>query len=162
MRKLTFLAILICVITSQGVAQRGALTVSRDLAELVAQSERIIRGQVLLARVERHPQLRNLQTVVVILRVEETLKGEAQGTLTFRQFIWDIRDRWDAARYLKGQRYLLLLNRPTKYGLTTPVGLEQGRFRITGNGRGSELTEFPSALTPIRLIPSCLTAITTS
>lgn len=132
---------LICfglLLASPAYAQRGALTVPRNLAELVGQSERIVQGRVLFARVESHPTMRNLPTVVVTLRVEETYKGEAQELLTFRQFVWDARDRLDAARYLKGQRVLLLLNPVTKLGLTSPAGLEQGRFRLIRDAAGNE------------------------
>lgn len=111
-------------------AQRGAVTQSRNLVQLVDQSERIVQGRVISARVERHPELRHLFTVVVSLRVEETLKGPAEDTVTFRQFIWDVRDRSDVAGYRKGQRLLLLLNPTTTYGLSSPAGLQQGRFRI--------------------------------
>jgi hypothetical protein len=67
---------------------------------------------------------------VVSLRVREVLKGNAPKTYTFRQYIWDIRDRFDTAAYLKGQELLLLMNKPSRFGLTSPTGLEQGRFRI--------------------------------
>lgn len=119
-------------------AQRGALTIPRNLAELVSQAQTIVRGRVLLARVEAHPQLKNLRMVVVTLRVEETLKGDPDKLLTYRQLIWDVRDRYDLAGYKKGQRLLLLLNRPTRLGLTSTAGLEQGRFRILSDARGIE------------------------
>jgi hypothetical protein len=125
-----------CLFTSPALAQRGALTVSRNLDQLTDRARDIVRGTVVNARVEKHPELTNLYTVVVTLRVRETLKGDAAGTLTFRQYIWDIRDRWDAAGYRKGQEFLLLLNAPTRYGLTSPVGIEQGRFRIEPDGKG--------------------------
>jgi hypothetical protein len=70
------------------------------------------------------------------MQVQYTLKGKAATTLTFRQFIWDLRDKQDAARYLKGQELLLFLNPVSEYGLTSPVGLEQGRFRITRDRTG--------------------------
>jgi hypothetical protein len=120
-------------------AQRGALVEPRNLGELVAQSETIVRGYVVSAKVEPHPELSNLSTVVVTLRVAETLKGDARQTLTFRQFIWDIRDRMDAARYRKGQHLLLLMNPTTRYGLTSPAGLDQGRFRISRDAAGREV-----------------------
>jgi hypothetical protein len=119
-------------------AQRGALTRSRNLAQLVTQSAVIVRGYVVSARVEPHPDLPHLWTVVVTLRVAETLKGEAGQTFAFRQFIWDIRDRYDAAGYRKGQHLLLLMNPTTRYGLTSPAGLEQGRFRISRDAAGRE------------------------
>ncbi len=119
-------------------AQRGAITIPRNLAEMVAQDDKIVSGRFLLSRVDRHPQLTNLYTVVVTLRVEDTLKGDAKESFEFRQFIWDIRDRYDAAGYRKGQRLLLLMNQPTQYGLSSPVGLQQGRFRIVRDPRGME------------------------
>jgi hypothetical protein len=117
-------------------AQRGALTLQRNLGELTQQAQTIVHGRVMMARVEPHPQLTNLSTVVVTLRVEETLKGQAPAVLTFRQFIWDARDRIDAAGYAKGQEVLLLLNPPTQYGLVSPTGIEQGRFRIVTDKQG--------------------------
>ena len=120
-------------------AQRAAITLPRHLGQLVDQAATILRGYVLLARVEPHPELTNLYTVVVTLRVQETLKGSAEQTFTFRQYIWDIRDRYDTAGYRKGQHLLLLLNRPSEYGLSSPAGLEQGRFRILRDPQGNEV-----------------------
>lgn len=120
-------------------AQRGARVEARNLGELVSQSATIVRGSVVSAKVERHPELSNLSTVAVTIRVSETLKGEARESFTFRQFIWDIRDRYDAGGYRKGQELLLLMNPSTRYGLTSPAGLEQGRFRITRDGAGREV-----------------------
>jgi hypothetical protein len=114
------------------------LTVPRNLGELTQQAQTIVRGHVVSARVERHPQLTNLHTVVVTLRVEEALKGNPPQFLTFRQFIWDVRDRFDAAGYAKGQELLLLMNAPTKYGLSSPAGMEQGRFRVLHDARGNK------------------------
>lgn len=134
--RLGLLVLVGCLSTSPALAQRGALTVPRNLDQLTDRAHDIVRGTVISARVEKHPELTNLDTVVVTLRVRETLKGDAAGTFTFRQYIWDIRDRWDAAGYRKGQDFLLLLNRPTRYGLTSTVGIEQGRFRIAPDGKG--------------------------
>ena len=76
---------------------------------------------------------------MVTLRVSETLKGRAQDSYTFRQYIWDVRDRYDVAGYRKGQELLLLMNGSSRYGLTSPVGLEQGRFRIQRDRSGREV-----------------------
>jgi len=133
-------ACLLCALVATPLhAQRGARVQPRNLGELVAQSAVIVRGYVMSAKVEPHPELRNLSTVVVTLRVAETLKGEPAETLTFRQFIWDVRDRYDAAGYRKGQHVLLLMNPTTRYGLTSPAGLEQGRFRISRDAAGREV-----------------------
>lgn len=96
----------------------------------------IVHGNIRSARVERHPQLTNLITVVVSMNVTDTLKGTPRKSIEFRQYIWDIRDQIDAARYVKGEEVLLLLGPVSEYGLTSPVGLEQGRFRITKDRNG--------------------------
>jgi hypothetical protein len=125
-----------CLATSSAFAQRGAMTVPQNLDELTDRAQDVVRGTVVSAHVERHPELTNLHTVVVTLRVGETLKGAARETYSFRQYIWDVRDRYDAAGYRKGQELLLLMNAPSRYGLASPVGLEQGRFRVQRDRTG--------------------------
>jgi hypothetical protein len=120
-------------------AQRGALTVPRNLEQLTDRAADIVRGTVVSAHVEKHPELTNLDTVVVTLRLSDTLKGSAQEKFTFRQFIWDARDRQDAAGYRKGQDLLLLMIAPSRYGLSSPAGLDQGRFRIERDRKGREM-----------------------
>jgi hypothetical protein len=126
-------------VTAPASAQRGALTVPRNLDQLADRAALIVRGHVISARVEKHPELRGLDTVVVTLQVRETLKGEPRKTHTFRQYLWDIRDRFDAAGYRKGQDLLLLLIEPSAYGLSSPAGLDQGRFRIERDASGREV-----------------------
>jgi len=118
------------------LGQRGAITAHRNLAQLTDGAANIIDGMVLSARVETHPTLSNLQTVLVTMRVARTLKGSASGRFQFRQLIWDMRDRAEFAGYRRGEHLLLFMNRPSAYGLSSPVGLEQGRFRIMRNGAG--------------------------
>jgi hypothetical protein len=128
-----------CLAAAPAFAQRGALTVPRNLDQLTDRASDIVRGTVLSAHVEKHPELSNLDTVVVTLRLTETLKGAAQGTFTFRQYIWDFRDSLDAAGYRKGQDLLLLMIAPSRYGLSSPAGMEQGRFRIERDRSGREV-----------------------
>ena len=117
-------------LATPGAGQRGALVRPANLQQLVSQAAVILRGHVVSAQVEPHPDLHKLMTLVVTMRVQETWKGQAGQTFTFRQFIWDFRDIHDAAGYRKGEELLLLMNPPTRYGLSSPTGLEQGRFRI--------------------------------
>jgi len=98
------LLVLSCVAAS---AQRGARTVPASLDQLVRESDTVIHGTVVSAKVEPHPQLKNLMTVVVTMNVAETLKGPAAKTLQFRQYIWDVRDQLDGANYRKGDELLL-------------------------------------------------------
>ena len=137
--KRALLVLAACIAAAPAFAQRGAMTVPRNLDQLTDRASDIVRGTVVSARVEKHPELSNLDTVVVTLRVHDTLKGHAAGTYTFRQYIWDVRDRYDAAGYRKGQDLLLLMIAPSEYGLSSPAGMNQGRFRIERDRSGREV-----------------------
>ncbi len=143
MRHISLLAGLVLaaafLVTSAVSAQRGAYTKAQNLAEMEAEAGVIVQGRVESAIVEPHPAWKNLWTIVIRLRVEENIKGPAGDSYSFRQFIWDPRDRLDAAGYKKGQRLLLLLTKPNAEGLSSPVGLEQGRFRIGRDAQGNEV-----------------------
>lgn len=127
------------LLTAPAFAQLGAMTVPRNLDQLTDRASDIVRGTVVEAHVEKHPELTALDTVVVTLRVRDTLKGEARGRFTFRQYLWDARDVYDAAGYRKGQDLLLLMIAPSRLGLSSPAGMGQGRFRIVRDGAGREL-----------------------
>lgn len=121
------------------LAQSGALTVPRNLHQLTDRSAVIVRGNVVSAKVEKHPELTGLHTVVVKLRVKETLKGHTGSTYTFRQYLWDLRDIRNAGGYAKDQELLLLMIAPSRYGLSSPAGMNQGRFHIERDRAGREV-----------------------
>jgi len=127
------------VVAATASAQQGALTIPRNLDQLTASAALIVRGRVVSAVVEKHPELTALDTVVVTLRVADVLKGESAGTYTFRQYVWHYRDRLSGAGYRKGQDLLLLMNPESRYGLTSPVALGQGRFVVTRDAAGREI-----------------------
>ncbi|MGH9698203.1 MAG: hypothetical protein ACRD52_01955 [Candidatus Acidiferrales bacterium] len=120
-------------------AQRGAITLPRNLAQLTQQAAVIVRARVLNAHVEPDPDYPSLWTVEVTLRVEEVLKGKAGETLAFREFIWDLHDRADSAGYIRGEDLILLLNPTSSLGLTSPCGLAQGIFRLHRDAHGNLL-----------------------
>lgn len=126
-------------------AQTGTRTLTRSLDQLVDESSVIIRGQVVSAQVQPHSQLKNLLTVVVTINVTNTYKGTQQKSLVFRQYVLS-NDPEDNLGYHKGQELILLLRPASEYGLTSPAGLEQGRFQVQTqkdgqrtvvNGRGN-------------------------
>jgi hypothetical protein len=123
------------------LAQQEAVTLPRSLEQLTAEAGVIVHGSVISTKIEPHPQFKNLKTMVVTLRVIDSYKGKPPKTLVFRQYLWDMRAQLGAGEYAKGQELLLLLRPVSEYGLTSPVGLEQGRFRISRdrNGRAMAL-----------------------
>jgi hypothetical protein len=132
-----FLSLLFLNLGAQ--AQRGAQVKLVGLDDLTAHASDIVRGTVTTARVEPHPQFANLMTVLVTFRVEKTLKGKGGQEIQFRQYVWDVRDQRDEAIYRHGQRMVLMLGPVSQAGLRSPVGLGQGRFRITKAATGEEI-----------------------
>ncbi|MGH9818497.1 MAG: hypothetical protein ACRD6I_20740 [Candidatus Acidiferrales bacterium] len=120
-------------------AQRGARVLHRNIAQLVQNAEYIFRGEVTEAFTEPHPQFSNLQTVVVTLRIVEAIKGNLGAAYTFRQYLSDPRDIQGKLDYRPGQQYFLLMLKPSQYGLSSPSGHEQGRFRIITDAQGNVL-----------------------
>ena len=141
----TCVSALMPLFSSDLQAQLSARTLGRSLDQLVGESELIVRGSVVSSSVEPHPELRNLMTVVVAMSVSDTYKGRPQKSLIFRQYIGSINGRIVPSEYRKGEELLLLLRPVSEYGLTSPAGLEQGRFdvrfhngnKVAVNGRGN-------------------------
>lgn len=129
----------VALLCASAWSQRGALTSTRPLAELVDRSQVILRGHVVSAYAEPHPDYPNLQTIVVTVRSEKVLKGSTSASYTFRQYIWDYRDVLNRAGYRKGDEYLLMMNAPSEKGLTSPVGVLQGRFLVTRDTSGKQV-----------------------
>lgn len=102
---------------------------ARSLDQLIEESAVIVHGSVMSSKIEPHPQLKNLMTVVVTMNVKETYKGKAGKTLVFRQYVWDA-NGGKPSEYRTGQDLVLLLRPTSEYGLSSPAGLEQGRFRV--------------------------------
>jgi hypothetical protein len=143
---LYLLLALIFFLPTDSHGQHGARTITRGIDQLTEEADVIVHGYVISTRIEPHPQLRNLNTIVVSLEVKDTYKGKAGKSLIFRQFVWDPDPQRELAEYGKHQELILFLGPVSEYGLTSPVGLEQGRFRIyadqkkqvvAANGRGN-------------------------
>src|SRR6185437_4838279 len=83
-------------------AQRGSITLPRNLADLSSNANQILQGRVISATVQPDPRYNHLQTLVLTLAVDDVLKGQAPTTFTFREFLWDIRDISDRAGYHLG------------------------------------------------------------
>jgi hypothetical protein len=126
-------------LATSAFAQEEALRIHRDIADLTAEAAVIVHGTIVSSQVEPHPQFNNLNTVLVTMSVTDTLKGKSQPTVTFRQYVWDIRSVKSNGGYHKGEELLLFLRPESQYGLTSPAGLQQGRFEITRDAKGQLL-----------------------
>jgi hypothetical protein len=131
------------VLAMAWAAQAQAQFLYRQVAlpELSQRAPIIVQGRIVEARYEGHPDYLNLSTVLVTLQVERTLRGGAAERLSFREFLPGLQARMGKRGYLVGQRLLLFLAEPSRYGLSSPLGGEQGRFHIWRDQRGNELVE---------------------
>ncbi len=136
---IVLLAIAAGVATAPVQAQRGFLALQMNLGTLVDASGVIVQGRVVSAQAEPHPDYGSLNTVAVTVEVTDTLKGESTAHYTFRQFVFDIRDRGTTIGYKPGQEVLLILTSPSDVGLSSPVGMAQGRFLITTDAQGNRV-----------------------
>lgn len=125
------------VLAGQAWAQRDARVLQRNLAELVGDSYTILVGKVTSVRAEVHPQIPNLNTIFVTMQVSEVWKGQAGPTFSFRLFVNSELDFKAKLDYGNGQDVLLMMTQPSQYGLSSPAGLEQGRFRVQSDANGN-------------------------
>jgi len=118
-------------------AQTSASVAQANLDYLVQHAQTIVRGNVVSAILEPDPQFPNLETVLVTIQVAKTLKGAALPELMFRQYAWNSKGPIGAGGYHKAEEILLFLNPLSQYGLTSPVGMEQGQFRVLHDNKGN-------------------------
>lgn len=111
------------------------------LPELSQRAGVIVQGRIVEARYEPHPNYPHLTTVLVTLQVERMLRGPGDQQFSFRELILSPRAAGGKRGYLAGQRLLLFLTAASRYGLSSPLGGEQGRFHIWRDQRGNELVE---------------------
>lgn len=117
----------------QSLSQTSVRTLARSLDQLIQESDVIVRGSVVSSKIEPHPQLNNLMTVLVTMKVKETYKGKARNILILRQYVWNAKGG-KSSEYRPGEDLVLLLGPTSEYGLSSPAGLEQGRFRVMADG----------------------------
>ena len=98
----------------------------------------IFRGTVLSVGRVRPTHARQLETVQICFLVNENVRGTKPGaTFCIREWagLWKSRDR-----YRVGEWLALFLYPPSRLGLSSPVGGEEGRYSIDGAGRGAGST----------------------
>lgn len=120
-----------------------------NLAELSQRAGVIVRGRVVEVRREAHPDYPNIPTLVVTLEVLDNIRGVVDQHFSFRQYLDEIQLQAGAPEeksvatsgyakhgYAAGQELLLFLYANSRYGLTSPMGSGQGRFRVLRDRQG--------------------------
>lgn len=114
------------------------LTLPVNLTYLAQRADVIVQGSIVDVRYENHPEFANIPTIRVTLEVKNMLRGPSVRTYTFRELLLGIKALNGKQVYRVGQKLMLFLPTPSRYGLSSPVGIEQGRFHITRLPSGEE------------------------
>ena len=109
-----------------------------NLTYLTQSADIIVQGRVTEVRYESLPGYPNIPTVEVTLNVENMVRGPAGSTYTFREALMGLQPKTGKQGYQVGQRLFLFFLARSRYGLCSPIGMEQGRFHIARDPSGSE------------------------
>lgn len=134
----------------------AAMVQKFDLGGLVGNADKVFRGTV----VSKEPGTvraggADLPTVVYTLRVDDPIKGNfgagKSAEMVTLQFLGSLKAELDNDSYRRlggldlnpdlqlGSDYVLFTTRPSRAGLLTTVGLNQGLFRVFANAQGREM-----------------------
>ena len=119
--------------SAQQARATGVLPSTPSLRQLTRSSGYIFAGTVTAVGHVSATGPNELATMRITFRVDQAIRGVRTGhTLVIREWagLWE-----SGERYRTGERVLLFLYRPSKLGLTSPVGGPLGRFAMDSNGR---------------------------
>jgi hypothetical protein len=127
--------VIICLVPASLPAQ--FLTRPVNLAYLSRRAGVIVQGRVSSVRYEPMPGYEHLSTVRVTLEVGQMLRGPQTRQYTFRQWLPGGRARATKyGAYQVGSELVLFLVSPSEYGLSSPIGAEQGMFHVQRDAQG--------------------------
>ena len=136
LRRLLRLAVLAALVLIPVFAHAQSLFRLVNLSYLARRAGVIVQGRVTNVKYEPLPGYEHIPTVRVTLQVEQMLRGPEAKQYTFRQMLPLLRPRPGKAGYQVGQELLLFLPSPSEYGLSSPLGHEQGTFHIARDSQG--------------------------
>jgi hypothetical protein len=125
------------------------------LRRLTRQSGYIFAGTV--TAVESATSPNSVPSTKITFHVDQAIRGVSKGqTLVIHEWAGVLEA---GESYRCGERVLLFLYRPSKLGLTSPVGGQQGRFKLDAIGtailRREQMTNwFPNSTSPPRSLGS--------
>jgi hypothetical protein len=135
---------LLAMVAVSGIAASPGQALHRrlDLATMTERAGTIVSGRITRLRAGSHPQYRNIGVLYVTVKVSEVIKGQPGETFTFMQFtgrqlddnggkgLSEAHPLPDMPSYRVGEEAVLFLYPPSSAGFTSPVGGEQGKFRM--------------------------------
>jgi hypothetical protein len=130
---LALLAALASLLLAIGIA--GASQVRPlNLEQMTGRAATIFAGRCLESRAVLDADL-GLEVTVATFAVDEAVKGQAESTVTIKT----IAGVAGATRFAAGDEVILFLYGASDLGLSSPVGLGQGRFKVATDKQGRRL-----------------------
>jgi len=139
-RRIWLPALLACVLFSFGPAQASRVR-PINIEEMAQRADRIFTGRCVGVRTAFDRDLGQVVTYATFM-TRRTAKGSAHGTVTIRM----LGDQMDdggpgrgadgVPRFREGEEVVLFLYGDSRRGLTSPVGLGQGKFVVSKDKQG--------------------------
>lgn len=132
--------ILAAVLAVVGPAKAGQIR-PVNLEEMTLRAARIFAGRCVASELEKDPNT-GMVVAVATFEVHRTVKGGAQDAVTVRMIEGDDGHGGGTAGvpgFRPGDEAVLFLYGEGKSGLTSPVGLGQGRFTIITDKEGRQI-----------------------
>jgi len=129
--KYYWVAFLMILVLSSHSKSMTVLPMSLD--QMAQDSGKIIHGKVIGVREEIHEAL-GIPVSVISVQTEECLKGDATGQVQFRQV-----KGMGLPVYRQGDEIVIFLYPESKVGVTSPVGGDQGLFKVMATQEGKKI-----------------------
>lgn len=138
---IAYLLVLAMLMLAAGSA-RASQVRPINLEQMSERAAKIFTGRCLETSVTLDPQL-GREITVVTFAVEQAFKGETEPTVTIKM----IDGIAGLPRFNAGEEVILFLYEESALGLSSPVGLGQGRFKVVTDklGRRIALNDFANA-----------------
>jgi len=137
------LACALCLLAA-AMPARATSVLPVDLDHIVSRANVAFQGTVTDVHSDHDPATGWIVTYVTF-RVDDALKGPAGSTYTLKQIGGRLPDgetyRVDGVpSYAVGHSYVVFLHSPSPLGLSSPVGLSQGKFDVAQGPSGPEVS----------------------
>ena len=129
-------AAVMAILLSAGPLSAQFMVQPVNLAYLSQRADVILQGRVTKVSYEPLPGYPNIPSVEITMSVDTWLRGSTAKTYTYRELLFGLNPKMGKKSYGVGQHLLLFLPTPSQYGLSSPIGIGQGRFHITENVGG--------------------------
>ncbi|MFA6542355.1 MAG: hypothetical protein WCT99_12225 [Bacteroidota bacterium] len=136
-----FIFIILCagLLVQQGFSQR---TIRMNLERIVSDAAVIVHGTVAAVEAKRDPGTNIISTVVTI-RVIENFYGAAGDSITLKMAGGRVQNRSvrfsEMPVFTPGEEFIGMFYAPSRLGLTSPVGMGQGKFRLIRDPAGTSM-----------------------